>query len=89
MIRNGLPSIISGALHDCFVFCIAGLPFGWYLFSLAVSVGASMFEGGCSRGKASGKHLLQVFLGFSALPLLCMSGGDTKRIAEYHFGCAS
>ena len=48
-----------------------------------------MFEGSFSRGKASRKHLLRVFLVFSVLPLLCMSGGDTKRIAEYHFGCAS
>ena len=48
-----------------------------------------MFEGSFSRGKASRKHLLRVFLVFSVLPLLCMSGGDTKRIAEYHFGCVS
>ena len=56
--------MISGALHDCFVFCIAGLPFGWYFFSLASSVGASMFEGSFSRGKASRRHVPRVFLGF-------------------------
>ena len=78
--------MISGALHVFFfVFCIAGLLFGWYFFSLAVSVGASMFEGSFSRGKASRKHLRRVFLAFSVLPLSCMCGGDTKRIAEYHF----
>ena len=48
-----------------------------------------MFEGSLSWGKAPRKHLLHVFLAFSVLPFLCMSGGDSKRIAEYDFGCAS
>ena len=89
MIRNGLPSIISGALHDWFfLYCRFSVSLDFF-FGLAVSVGASMFEVRFSRGKASRKQLLRVFLAFSALPLFCMSGGDTKRIAEYDFGCAS
>ena len=76
--------MISGSFHDCFVFCIAGLPFGCYFLVWRVR-----FEGSFSRGKASRKHSLPVFLAFSVLTLLCMSGDDTKRIAEYYFGCAS
>ena len=89
MIRNGLPSIISGAVYNCFVFCITGLPFGLHFIYLAGSVGVFIFEESFSRGKVSRKKLLRIFLVFSVLFFFfCMSGGDTKQIAEYYFRCA-
>ena len=66
-----------------------GLPVSFVTSWFGGSVAIAIFEGSFVKGKVPRKHLLPAVFVFSALLPLCMPGGDTKRIGEYYFDCAS